>query len=187
MQEVRKEIDDSKGVGFMFWTIFYGIGMLWLLAGNSIAPNNILTATWWIVGIIGLIPSFIYAFISTPKRQKNRNCEEAEWYISHYKKIWFAKNPWDELRKFEKMVDMHYDTVNDYRGRKYKRLCNDVWENILNKSYNKPLKDTFLETYSWMSINNPCSEIYEPKYRGVVNNEEKLRAREPSMKTDGLG
>lgn len=40
VQEVQKEIDDSKGVGFIFWTIFYGIGTLWVLAGNSLAPNK---------------------------------------------------------------------------------------------------------------------------------------------------
>lgn len=164
----------------MFWTIFYGIGTLWLLAGNSLILNNFLTACWWIVGIIGLIPSFL--LLETDEMHKNRNCEEAEWYILHYKKIWFAKNPWQALHDFEKMVDMNYDTVNDYRGRKYKQLCNDIWRNIQRRWNHEPLIDTYLETYNWMSINCYGNELYEPKYIGVVNDEEKLKAWEPSMK-----
>ena len=179
MQEVKKEIDDDEEVGFMFYFIFYGIGTLWLLAGNSIAPNNPLTFTWWTIGILSLIPSLL--LLETDERHKSRNCEEAEWYISHYKQCWFASDPVKAMWDYEFFIRTHYD-LNTYRGKKYMQLYEDMWANYMRKLEGKKLKDTYSDRYYWMGINCTGSDIYEPKYQGIINDEEKLRAWEPSMK-----
>jgi hypothetical protein len=165
----------------MFWTIFYGIGTLWLLAGNSLVPNNFLTAMWWAVGICGLIP---YLFlIESKETHKKRNCEEAEWYILNYQRIWCAPNPWNALSSFDTDTAIYYKP-DDYRARKRRELYWDIRENLDNRLYGRPLVDTYSKSCGWMSINCVGSELYEPKYKGVVNDIEKLKAWKPSMEID---
>lgn len=163
----------------MFWTIFYGIGTLWVAAGNSLAPNNILTAAWWIVGIIGLIPSFL--LLETNEMHKKRNMEEAEWYISTYQRLWFAKDPFTAISKFGQV--RIGANMNDYKTRKMVELHDDIWSNWQRKYFfHTPLKDTYLETMGFMAICSPGSPLYCPQYIGIVNDEEKLKNWKPTIK-----
>ena len=74
-----------------------------------------------------------------------------------------------------------YYKPDDYRARKRRELYWDIRENLDNRLHDRPLVDTYSKSYHWMAINCVGSELYEPKYKGVVNDIEKLKAWKPSM------
>lgn len=153
--------------------------MIILLSGHSLAPNNPITATLWIMAGIWCCAPLI---MGTPKQNKKRNMEEAEWYISNYKRIWFSKDQWQAIHNLGTYAMMSRNR-DSYRGRKCIELYDDLWSNLQRKWDNRPLRDTYRERYGWMAINNSLNgDMYCPQYHGIVNNEEKLKAWEPSMK-----
>lgn len=165
-----------------FWIIMACFPVLWMLAGNSMAPNEPITFIWWVV--FGALCLFWLALgTDTPKTHQNRNYEESEWYLKIYQSYWCDEiNTHVKINDFVHRCQTAVYVKDTYRNKKYLQVALDLQENYRRKNiYNLPLIDTYARTYEWMAINQIDNPLYDPKYKGIVTDEEKLREWRVSM------
>lgn len=176
----------------MYWFIVYAIIFIIIFSKGSFLPNNPWGIVLWFLLTPWVIFQLAICYSFQPKQHLQRNKEELEWYLIKYKILWrlIYKNgvAFDDeyFRMWNIFTGSQGNKWHPYRLKKTMKVYADVRENYERNEKHWKLKDTLFETYRNLDIFRPDSKIYQPQYKGIVNDLKRLEEWEPTLKIEDI-